>query len=86
MAGLLMVKLWENFKIAASEVCLVVYFLRLVSAPASPATPGRRREEGGEQGEQGEQGEEMEQGEGVEKQGAGRARRWSSKEAIEEIE
>ena len=83
MAGLLMGKLWENFIIAASEVCLVVYFLRLVSAPASPATPGRRREEGGKQGEQ---GEEMEQGEGVEKQGAGRARRWSSKEAIEEIE
>ena len=83
MAGLLMGKLWENFIIAASEVCLVVYFLRLVSAPASPSTPGRRREEGGKQGEQ---GEEMEQGEGVEKQGAGRARRWSSKEAIEEIE
>ena len=45
-----MVKLWENIIITASEVCLVVYFLRLVSAPASPTTPGRRRQEGGGRG------------------------------------
>ena len=50
LAGLVMVRLLENIIITASEVCLVVYFLRLVSAPASPTTPGRRRQEGGEQG------------------------------------
>ena len=50
MAGLVMVKLWENIIITASEVCLVVYFLRLVSAPASPTTPGRRRQEAGGRG------------------------------------
>ena len=53
MAGLVIVKLLENVIITASEVCLVVYFLRLVSAPASPTTPGRRRQEQGEQGEKG---------------------------------